>query len=262
MDGSPAWGAGLLAKFVSLTLLAVLTTTANGVLLYVSYRTKSRIANTKVFFASLCSAHMIGSLVVTPFWIATSLRPELTQDSPLFCQSASFFWTLMILASFYSLSALSLDRYFIISNPMRYPVKATKPRKMIIVSLLWVVCILFAAAPILGWGEYKFMPDAIPLCGLNMKGSLSFTVFLIAAGFGLPIIIDIFCCGRIISIARRQYRSIDSRKSSDGSASTTSTSSSSSSDYQPHAKMSRLKQKLNSLRLVFAGTGRCFFIQN
>ncbi|WAR24918.1 ADA1A-like protein [Mya arenaria] len=249
------WFPGLFAKIVSLTTLSVLTTTANIVLLYVSCQTKSLVANTKVFFASLCIAHLIGSLVVIPFWIVTSLSPDFAQNSNMFCQFASFFWILMILASFYSLSALSLDRFFIISNPMRYPVRATTHRKLAVVALLWLICILVAAAPVIGWGDYTFMPDAIPLCGLDMKGSLPFTVFLISAGFGLPIVVDIFCCGRIISIARKQSRSMDSRKSSDGSSSSTSSISSSGSVLQPSAKLSKLKQKLNSLRLVFAGTG-------
>lgn len=259
------WFPGLFAKLVSLATLAVLTTTANIFLMYIASRTKSLVSNTKIFVVSLCIAHLLGSTIVIPFWIVTRLYPELAQGSPLFCQSASFFWILMILASFYSLSTLSLDRFFIISNPMRYPFKATTKRKLVVVALLWMLCILFASAPILGWGEYSFQADAIPICGLNMKHSLSFTIFLIAAGFGLPLIVDIFCCGRIISIARRQSRCIESRKGSDGSASSTVTSttsslrssstSSSSAVFHPIPKLSKLKQKLNSLRLVFAGTG-------
>mgnify|MGYP000047149923 FL=1 len=256
------WFPGLFAKLVSLATLAVLTTTANIFLMYVASRTKSLVSNTKIFVVSLSFAHLLGSIIVIPLWIVTRLYPEIAQASPLFCQSASFFWILMILASFYSLSTLSLDRFFIISNPMRYPFKATTKRKLVVVACLWIVCILFASAPILGWGEYQFQADAIPICGLNMKHSLSFTIFLIAGGFGLPLIVDIFCCGRIISIARRQSRCIESRKGSDGSASTStsstsSSSSSSSSTTHPMPKLSKLKQKLNSLRLVFAGTGKC-----
>lgn len=253
------WFPALFAKLVSLATLAVLTTTSNIFLMYVASRTKSLVSNTKIFVVSLCLAHLLGSIIVIPLWIVTRLYPEVAQASPLFCQSASFFWILMILASFYSLSTLSLDRFFIISNPMRYPFKATTKRKLAVVACVWVICILFASAPILGWGEYKFQADAIPICGLNMKHSLSFTIFLIAAGFGLPLIVDIFCCGRIISIARRQSRCIESRKGSDGSASTTTTSSTSSvtsASFHPVPKLSKLKQKLNSLRLVFAGTGK------
>lgn len=254
------WFPELFAKLVCLATLAVLTTTANIFLMYIASRTKSLVSNTKIFVVSLCLAHLLGSVIVIPFWIVTRLYPELAQSSDTFCQSASFSWILMILASFYSLSTLSLDRFFIISNPMRYPFKATTKRKLTVVAALWLFCVLFAAAPILGWGEYKFQADAIPICGLNMKHSFSFTVTLIVAGFGLPLIVDIFCCGRIISIARRQSRCIESRKGSDGSASTSTTTSSNLSSsmttvFHPVPKLSKLKQKLNSLRLVFAGTG-------
>ncbi|XP_052274326.1 histamine H2 receptor-like [Dreissena polymorpha] len=253
------WVPGLFGKLIALAILSVLTTTANILMVYITFQTKSLVSNTKVFFGSLCFAHLIGSLIVIPSWIIIRLSPNFAQESNAFCRSVSFFWILMILTSFYSLSALSLDRFFIISNPMRYPIWATTLQKLAAVAMLWIICILISAAPIIGWGEYTFMPDAIPICGLNMKDSFSFTLFLIIAGFILPLLIDILCCGRIISIARRQSRCMDLRRSSDGTSSITSGStesaSSASSSSSTSAKMSKLKQKLNSLRLVFAGTG-------
>ena len=252
------WYAGLFSKLVFLATLMILTSTANISLMYIASRTRSLVNNTKVFFNSLCMAHLMGSFIVIPFWIVTRLSPEMAKNTPGFCEASSFFWILMILASFYSLSALSLDRFFIISNPMRYPIKATTNKKLIVVLLLWIFCIVFAAAPILGWGEYTFQPDAVPICGLDMKFSQSFTIVLIVLGFCAPLVIDIFCCGRIISIARRQSRSIESRKGSDGSTSSTTSSRSTSStkSIQPIPKLTKLKQKINSLRLVFAGTGK------
>lgn len=251
------WYPGLFSKLVLLATLAILTSTANVFLMYIASRTRSLVNNTKVFFNSLCMAHLIGSLIVIPFWIVARLSPDIAKNTPALCQAASFFWILMIMASFYSLSALSLDRYFIISNPMRYPVKATTMKKLIVVIILWLFCIIFAALPITGWGEYSFQPDAIPICGLDMKFSRSYTIVLIVLGFFAPLLIDIFCCGRIIAIARRQTRSIESRKGSDGSTASSSSvrSISSTKSIQPIPKLTKLKQKINSLRLVFAGTG-------
>ncbi|XP_045159888.2 histamine H2 receptor-like [Mercenaria mercenaria] len=251
------WYPGLFSKLVFLATLMILTSTANIFLMYIASRTRSLVNNTKVFFNSLCIAHLMGSFIVIPFWIVTRLSPEMAKTTPGFCEASSFFWILMILASFYSLSALSLDRFFIISNPMRYPIKATTNKKLLVVTMLWIFCIMFAAAPIFGWGEYTFQPDAVPICGLDMKYSQSFTIVLIVLGFCAPLVVDIFCCGRIIAIARRQSRSIESRKGSDGSTSSTTSSRSTSStkSIQPIPKLSKLKQKINSLRLVFAGTG-------
>ncbi|KAL4235532.1 hypothetical protein ACF0H5_003929 [Mactra antiquata] len=251
------WWPGLFSKLFSLSTVAVLSSTANIFLMYIAGRTRSLVNNTKVFIISLCTAHLLGSIIVIPTWIITRLKPEFAMSSTVFCEVSSFFWILMILASFYSLSALSLDRYFIISNPMIYPIKATTNKKMIVVLLLWIFCIMFASSPFLGWGEYKFEPDAIPICGLNMKYSMSYTITLIVVGFSVPLMIDIFCCGRIISIARRQSRSIEARKGSDGSTSSSMStrSTASTKSIQPLPKLSKLKQKINSLRLVFAGTG-------
>lgn len=252
---------GLFTKLVLLTIVSFLTTVANVFLMYIAGRTRSIVNNTKVFFNSLCIAHMLGSIIVVPLWIVTRLSPEMAATCTWFCQIASFVMVLMILASFYSLSALSLDRYFIISDPMRYPFKSTTNKKILVVILLWMFCVLFASAPMIGWGQYKFQPDAIPICGLNMKYSQSFTIVLIALGFALPIVIDIYCCGKIIAIARRQARSIDSRKGSNSSTTSTSStrSAASTKSIQPIAKLSKLKQKINSLRLVFAGTGSFLF---
>lgn len=255
------WYPGLFSKLVLLATLSILTSTANIFLMYIASRTRSLVNNTKVFFNSLCMAHLIGSVIVIPFWIVGRLSPEIARNSPALCQGSSFFWVLMILASFYSLSALSLDRYFIISNPMRYPIKATTNKKILVVLLLWIFCISFATLPILGWGEYIFQPDAIPICGLDMEFSQSYTIVLIVLGFCAPLLVDIFCCGRIIAIARRQTRSIESRKGSDGSTASSSSvrSTASTKSIQPVPKLTKLKQKINSLRLVFAGTGKFLY---
>ena len=254
------WFPELFAKLISLATLAVLTTTANIFFIYIVCKTKSLVANTKVFFISLCIAHLLGSVIVIPLWIITRLAPQVATGLEVFCQVAAFVWLLMILASFYSLSAISLDRFFIISNPMRYPIKATTSKKLIAVTVLWLCCIVFACAPIMGWGQFTFQADAIPICGLNMKYSLSFTIVLTVFGFAAPLMVDIFCCARIISIAKHQSRAIDARKGSSGSTSSigSTISSSSTTNIQPTAKFSKLKQKLNSMRLVFAGTGVYF----
>ena len=252
------WVPGLFAKLVSLAILAVLTTGANAFLIYIASRTKSLVSNTKVFVISLCFAHLLGSLIIIPLWIITRVYSDLAQNSPVFCQTAAFMWILMTLASFYSLSAISVDRFCIISNPMRYPVKATTPKKLFAVAAIWVSCAAFASAPEFGWGEYKFKPDAIPICGLDIRHSLSYALILLFFGFLAPLLIDIFCCARIIAIAMHQSRAIDSRKGSGSTVSISSSMSTASSSnmQQPSVRLSKLKQKLNSLRLVFAGTGK------
>ena len=261
--GNMEWMPAFILKIIFLVMLSLLTTTANSLLIYIAYKTKSLVSNTKVFVISICVAHFLGSLIIIPSWIISRLLPEIaTQDS--FCDIVSFTWVLMILTSFYSLSAMSLDRYFIISNPMLYPYQATTRRKVVCLFGIWIICIIFAVAPIIGWGEYKFQPDAIPFCGLNMRASLSYTAILMAAGIAVPLVIDMISCTRILAIARRQSIAIEERKSSFGSlgVDTFRVATSKTMDYG--AKLNKLKQKLNSLRLIFAGTGKMFslYVQN
>ena len=256
--GNMEWMPAFILKIVFLVMLSILTTAANTFLIYIAYKTKSLVSNTKVFVISICVAHFFGSLIIIPSWIISRLVPEISLEHS-FCDIVSFTWVLMILTSFYSLSAMSLDRYFIISNPMLYPYQATTRRKVFCLTVIWIACVSFAAAPIIGWGEYKFQPDAIPFCGLNMRASYSYTAILMAVGIAVPLVIDMVSCTRILAIARRQSIAIEERKSSFGSLSvdtfrTTSTTSKTHVDYA--AKLSKLKQKLNSLRLIFAGTGK------
>ena len=256
--GKMEWLPAFILKIVFLVMLSLLTTIANTFLVYIAYKTKSLVSNTKVFVISICLAHLFGSLIIIPSWIVSRLLPEVAMEHN-FCDIVSFTWVLMILTSFYSLSAMSLDRYLIISNPMLYPFQATTKRKMGAIFCIWGACIAFAAAPIFGWGEYKFQPDAIPFCGLNMRSSLSYTAILMAFGFAVPLVIDMMACTRILAIARRQARAIEERKSSFGSLSVHNVNpTTSKKNIQLSAKLSKLKQKLNSLRLIFAGTGKSF----
>ena len=253
--GTMGWMPAFILKIIFLVLLSLLTTLANCFLIYVAYKTKSLVSNTKVFVISISVAHFFGSVVIIPSWIVSRMIPEVAKQEH-FCDIVSFTWVLMILTSFYSLSAMSLDRYFIISNPMLYPFQATTRRKTLTISSIWAACIAFALAPIFGWGEYKFQPDAIPFCGLNMRSSLSYTSILMVFGFVLPLVIDMVSCTRILAIARRQSIAIEDRKNSFGSLNViTVTPDSSKSTILQSMKLSRLKQKLNSLRLIFAGTG-------
>ena len=253
--GTMGWMPAFILKIVFLVMLSLLTTLANSFLIYVAYKTKSLVSNTKVFVISICVAHFFGSVIIIPSWIVSRMIPEVAKEHH-FCDIVSFTWVLMILTSFYSLSAMSLDRYFIISNPMLYPFQATTRRKGVALFCIWTACIAFALAPIFGWGEYKFQPDAIPFCGLNMRSSLSYTGILMIFGFVIPLVIDMISCTRILAIARRQSIAIEERKSSFGSLNViTVTPATSKTNILQSAKLNKLKQKLNSLRLVFAGTG-------
>ena len=244
---------GLYAKIVFLVILAVMITGANVFLIYIALKSRSLISNSKLFLISLCVAHLFGSLIIIPLWVIIIVNPEFNKTLVMLSQVEFFIWTLMTLTSFYSVSAISVDRFCIISYPMQYSVKATTRRKVFIVVSIWVSCAAITSALMFSRGK----PESKFICDLSIGHSLSYALVLLFIGFLTPLLIDSFCCARIIAIAMHLFRAGEAKKDHCSAVSIlTSTSAPPSSNILlPHVRLSKLRQKLNSLRFVFASTG-------
>ena len=244
---------GLYAKIVFLVILAVMTTGANVFLIYIALKSRSLISNSKLILISLCVAHLFGSLIIIPLWVIILVNPEFTKTLVMLCQAEFFIWTFMTLTSFYSVSAISVDRFCIISYPLQYSVKATTRRKVVTVVSIWVSCAAITSALMFKRGK----PESKSICDLSTGHSLSNALVLLFIGFFTPLLIDIFCCARIIAIAMHHFRLGKAKKGHCLTVSilTSISASPSSNMLQPHVRLSKLRQRLNSLRFVFASTG-------
>ena len=122
--------------------------------------------------------------------------------------TCGFVTVLLILVSIATLAGISLDRYFSICHPLRYPLEMTSSKIYIAVAYIWIQSIFLASTPLFGWGRYQWRPQAVPICKPLWKHHVSHSTFLLSVGIIVPFSILLFSYARIIQEARRQSQRI------------------------------------------------------
>ena len=72
------------------------------------------------------------------------------------CNFAGFCVMFFIFTSLHMLAALSIDRFILLSRPLRYKQLMNAWKALIIVGLAWIISFIIALLPILGFGQYEF----------------------------------------------------------------------------------------------------------
>ena len=145
-------------------LIAGITITVNILNLIILRHNKIVKESTRILLLSVSVADLtIGIMVV--FYI----YPGYIVAWPFgyqVCQILAFFMFLNLYVSVWTLLFLSLDRYFAISQPLRYQAIVSARRCYIIVTLNWFCAAVVASSPFLGFGEYLFNPSE-RICGTS-----------------------------------------------------------------------------------------------
>ncbi|XP_041349509.1 histamine H1 receptor-like [Gigantopelta aegis] len=134
---------------IVLSLLCVLTTVGNAMVLH-AVRTEKRLQTvSNTFIVSLAIADLIVGLTVMP----VSTIYIFTVDW-LFGVAVCQIWIgidyIASTASILNLFILSLDRYWSVKSPLLYLRKRTKKRALVMISLVWSASLLWIV-PIVGW---------------------------------------------------------------------------------------------------------------
>ena len=184
----------------------------NSLMCYTVYRTPTLRTVTNIYTINLGIADMSIALLSLPAWISALLLGSHSTNDPFpvyWCQTTSFVTVLLLLVSISTIAGISLDRYFSICHPLRYPVEVTPRRVYLTLFLIWLLSFLIATCPLYGWGAYRFRPQTIPICNPAWSASTSFAGFLVSAGIALPLGVMLFSYVRIVQEARRQTKQID-----------------------------------------------------
>jgi hypothetical protein len=72
------------------------------------------------------------------------------------CKLDSFFFIFLIFLSLHFLTALSVDRFILLSRPLRYKQYMNRWKAVVICVTMYGVCFIIAILPILGFGQYEF----------------------------------------------------------------------------------------------------------
>ncbi|XP_015268042.1 PREDICTED: 5-hydroxytryptamine receptor 6 [Gekko japonicus] len=199
-----AWVAAFLCFIILLTMLG------NFSLILLIFTQRSLRNTSNYFLVSLfMSDLMVGSVVMPPAML-NQLYGRWLLDA-VFCSVWFSFDVMCTSASILNLCVISLDRYLLIISPLKYKLRMTSCRAVLLILATWTLAALVSFLPIkMGWHEMEF--DARPPNATarpeeeQCRLLVSLPYALIASGltFFLPSIAILFTYCRILLAARKQ----------------------------------------------------------
>ncbi|XP_013868957.1 alpha-2A adrenergic receptor [Austrofundulus limnaeus] len=154
-----------------------------------------------LFLVSLASADILVATLVMPFSLANELMGY-WYFGEVWCEIYLALDVLFCTASIAHLCAISLDRYWSITQAIEYNLKRTPRRIKSIIFIVWVIAAIISFPPLITM-EKKNQKE-FPTCGIN--NDKWYVVSSCIGSFFLPCIIMVLVYIRIYQIAKKRTR--------------------------------------------------------
>lgn len=203
---------------VSLVLMLALTSVAllaNAAVLAVVVRA-AHLRQRLVFVGHLCTVDLLCATLLMPAGMVNT-SPLLSgasalfasSPSPLACRLYAGLHTTLVAASIFTVTAISVERYYYIVHPMRYEATMTPRLAAAILALLWVVSVLLGSATTLGWptgATVKLKVRSSSCCSLwwshGGRYCWGFALLFASVCFCLPAVVILAVYGNVYKVAR------------------------------------------------------------
>ncbi|KAL4655213.1 putative G-protein coupled receptor [Arapaima gigas] len=201
-----------------------------GIFFMVSLNIVALVANTAVMVVIVKAPHLrkfafVGHLCMVDLLCAVLMMPlGIVSSSPFFrsvvftvleCQVYICLNVFLICASIFTITAISVERYYYIVHPMRYEVKMTLNLAVTVIIFIWVKSVILALVTLLGWPVYRgYSSSGAAHCFLHWGQSSNrkaFAIIFTVVCFCLPalVIFTVYCnVYKVARVAARQHGSL------------------------------------------------------
>ncbi|XP_072529692.1 histamine receptor H2a isoform X1 [Salminus brasiliensis] len=201
-----------IALGVTLSLLILLTVCGNVLVCLAVFATRRLRSVTNCFIVSLAVTDLLLGVLVLPF----STLLEVTGDWPLgahFCNVYISMDVMLSTASILNLLAISVDRYFAVTAPLRYPTLLLPWRVGASLAAIWLVSVGVSFVPIhLGWNTVdrtvQNHGEGDPARDCRFELNPTYVLVDAFATFYLPLVAMCWLYHRVFRIARAQAKRI------------------------------------------------------
>ncbi|CAJ0583806.1 unnamed protein product, partial [Mesorhabditis spiculigera] len=149
---------GIQDVFIALFLvMLILMTIFGNVLVVLSVFVYKRMRTfTNILLTSLATADLLVGLVVMPLSLLDLLHDHKWPFGDVLCQLWATSDVLLCTASILNLCVISLDRYFAITSPLKYPRTRSKKMAAGLLSAVWILSLVICSPPwfIKEWGLF------------------------------------------------------------------------------------------------------------
>ncbi|XP_014679556.1 PREDICTED: 5-hydroxytryptamine receptor 1D-like [Priapulus caudatus] len=194
---------GDVATAATLTFVAVViivATVVGNLLVVAAVCTEPRLRKvSNSYIVSLAAADLAVGLIVCPIMLAYHLLGGWTLGVVM-CDVLVSVDVICCTASIMNLCVISIDRYYAITQPLRYVYKRTPRRAATMIASVWLFSFVIALPPLVGWRE----PRPGPMTECMISQDKGYTVFSTVGAFYLPLIVMLAVYWQVYRAALRR----------------------------------------------------------
>ncbi|GMT36941.1 hypothetical protein PFISCL1PPCAC_28238, partial [Pristionchus fissidentatus] len=189
-----------------LVLLILLTIFGNVLVVLSVFMYKRMRTFTNILLTSLATADLLVGLIVMPISLLDLLHRHTWPFWGWLCSAWATIDVLLCTASILNLCVISLDRYFAITSPLKYP--RTRSRKMAagLLSGVWILSFVVCSPPLFvtSWGHNGEIISAgadknVSKCSYSL--SAPYRIYSATGSFYLPLLVMLLVYFKIFRVA-------------------------------------------------------------
>lgn len=182
-------------------IMILLTVFGNVLVVIAVFTSRALRAPQNLFLVSLASADILVATLVMPFSLANELMGY-WYFGEVWCEIYLALDVLFCTASIAHLCAISLDRYWSITQAIEYNLKRTPRRIKCIIFIVWVIAAVISFPPLITMQKENSKENAV--CQIN--NDKWYVISSCIGSFFLPCVIMVLVYVRIYQIAKKRTR--------------------------------------------------------
>lgn len=199
-----------IAGIAALVSFLILFTVVGNILVVIAVLTSRALkAPQNLFLVSLATADILVATLVMPFSLANELMGY-WYFGKVWCGIYLALDVLFCTSSIVHLCAISLDRYWSVTQAVEYNLKRTPKRIKCIILIVWLVSAFISSPPLISIDSNRDMSSQ-PQCELN--DDTWYILSSSTASFFAPCLIMILVYIRIYQVAKTRTRNMSGKKS-------------------------------------------------
>ena len=208
-----AWTtASVVVTALPLSIVIIIGIVGNLMVVFIS--TKGNRVRTKgrALIASLALADTLESTNLIFMLVSVGNHGQWIFGDEL-CQLNGFMTTEFVISSMYSLTAISVNRYFMVVKQSYYRRVFNTRNQALIIAFIWCIPLPLAVGPLLGWSKFEFQTGKC-ICIFFFSRNIAFSTMVLVVAVPLPLGIICFCCLKIFKQVRHHSNRVSAMTSS------------------------------------------------
>lgn len=154
---------------------------------------------------------LLATLLCVPFVLVVLITGRWIGGDPL-CSFMAYISCVLLTVSIVTLATISISRYFLITNLLKYMSVFKKKNIAWMLVAIWTLALFSAFPPLVGGGDFIFLPGNA-MCFVYFGSSLPYAAVFTLLVIGMPVMVIIACFVKVRHLikANKRMRSFPSR---------------------------------------------------